>query len=147
NISQGEIAQLEKEGHLGLPFEGGMLDIQRNEVDIIAEDIPGWAVANKDTLTVALDIKLTPELEQEGLAREFINRIQRLRKEEGFELTDRISVKIAEYAPLQLAVTNYKAYICAEILAEDIISFDGLSAQHSIELNGVHVNVLILKIV
>lgn len=146
NISQEQIAKLEQEGLLRLPFEENILEVQRNEVDIIAEDIPGWAVANKDTLTVALDLSLTPELEQEGLAREFINRIQKLRKDEGFELTDRICVKVEDNEALWLAITNHKAYICAEILAEDIISFDGTNSQYSIELNGVNLMVLILKI-
>ncbi len=69
--------------------------LQINEVEISSEDIPGWTVASKGALTVALDVTITPELEAEGNAREFVNRIQKIRKDSGFELTDRIDVKVA----------------------------------------------------
>jgi len=145
-LSQQEIAQLEQDKHFSVQYEGATYVIDRNEVDIIAEDIPGWAVANKDTLTTALDISLTAELLQEGLAREFVNRIQKLRKDEGFELTDRINVSYQSYEPLNLAVLNNQQYICAEILAENIKALPELTDGHAIDLNDVHLNILISKI-
>jgi isoleucyl-tRNA synthetase len=146
NLSQHDISVLERQGEIMIPYEEEMVDVSRTEVDIIAEDVPGWSVANKDTLTVALDITLTPELEQEGLAREFVNRIQRLRKEESYELTDRISVSYKSYEPLNLAIIGFEQYICAEILADNIKSFPDLTDGHVIDLNDVHLNVLISKI-
>ncbi len=144
-MSQQQIAALEKAGTVEVMVDSEAISIAKSETDIIAEDIPGWSVANKDMLTVALDIKLTPELEQEGLAREFVNRIQKLRKDEGLELIDRISVSYTGFDALNLAVMNYQQYICAEILADDIKSLSGMSGGHVVELNDVHLNVLIKK--
>ncbi len=145
-MSQAEIASLERDNSISLSSETESFIILRDEVDIFAEDIPGWSVANKDTLTVALDITLTPELEQEGLAREFVNRIQKLRKDEGFDLTDRITVQYAGYNALDLAILKFRQYICAEILADDIKSLPELTDGHVVSLNDVHLNVLISKI-
>src|SRR5690606_19488415 len=103
-----------------LAVDGDTIEINFGDVEIIAEDIPGWSVANKDNLTVALDITVTPELQDEGNAREIVNRIQRIRKETGLEVTDRIAVKIEDYEPLKSAIINFSDYICAEILADDI---------------------------
>jgi isoleucyl-tRNA synthetase len=144
-MSQQEISQLDHIGSFDISFDNEPLTVAKSEVDIIAEDIPGWSVANKDILTVALDITLTPELEQEGLAREFINRVQKLRKDEGLDLTDRIAVIYQEYQPLDVAIMNYRQYICAEILADDIKSLSQLSDGHAVDLNDVHLKVSITK--
>ena len=146
NMSQQDIFVLEREGQFSLTHDGEIISVMKPEVDIIAEDVPGWSVANKDTLTVALDISLTPELEQEGLAREFVNRVQKLRKDESYELTDRIIVSYTSYKPLDLAIMGFEQYICAEILADSITSFPDLTGGHVIDLNDVHLNVLISKI-
>ncbi|MDE3125605.1 MAG: isoleucine--tRNA ligase, partial [Bacteroidota bacterium] len=95
-LSQHEINQLEQAGTIALQIEGETIPLFLNEVEILAEDIPGWSVASKGSLTVALDITITPKLQNEGNARELVNRIQNLRKESGFELTDRIFVHIME---------------------------------------------------
>jgi isoleucyl-tRNA synthetase len=145
-LSQHDIATLDREEEIVLQHDGTPVTVSKSEVDIIAEDVPGWAVANKDTLTVALDITLTPELEREGLAREFVNRIQKLRKDESYELTDRIKVSYKSYEPLNLAIMGFQQYICAEILADNITSLPELSDGHVIDLNDVHLNVLITKI-
>jgi len=145
-MDQQQISTLEREGQIELSYDTERIAVLKSEVDIIAEDVPGWSVANKDTLTVALDISLTPELEQEGLAREFVNRIQKLRKDEGFELTDRIIVSYEPNPALDLAIMGFEAYICAEILADRITSFPDLSGGHVVDLNDVHLNVLISKI-
>ena len=78
-----------------MPLDDEFVELILSEVEISSEDIPGWSVASKGSLTVALDINVTPELEQEGNAREFVNRIQKIRKDSGFEVTDRIEVKVA----------------------------------------------------
>src|SRR5262245_22932660 len=94
-FTQDDIAQLEKEGQYSLSIDGEPVILQIQEVEISSEDIPGWTVANKGSLTVALDITVTPELEAEGNAREFVNRIQKIRKDSGFELTDRVELQVA----------------------------------------------------
>jgi isoleucyl-tRNA synthetase len=144
-LSQHDISHLDQKGTIDVTVDNEPVTISKSDVDIIAEDIPGWSVANKDILTVALDITLTPELEQEGLAREFINRVQKLRKDEGLELTDRIAVVYQEYEPLNLAIMNYQQYICGEILADNITTLPQLTDGHIVDLNDVHLNVSIKK--
>ena len=115
------------------------------DVEIIAEDIPGWSVANKDNLIVALDITVTPGLQDEGNAREIVNRIQKIRKETGLELTDRIAVKIEEYETLKSAIINFSDYICTEILADNIEIVPQMQSGTEIEVNDITLKVLISK--
>jgi len=117
-FTQDDIATLDKEGSITLPATGHT--IQTSDVEIIAEDVPGWQVANLGKLTVALDVTLTEELKQEGISRELINRIQNLRKNSGLEVTDKIAVRMSDHPYINEAVKNNLAYICAEILAVDI---------------------------
>ncbi len=144
-MGQHEIATLEKEKSYSLKVNDEAITISLEDVDIIAEDIPGWSVANKDNLTVALDITITPELQDEGNARELVNRIQKIRKESGLEVTDRINVDIQEFEPLKTAIINYKAYICAEILADDIKIVPNMQSGIDIEVNEAPLKVLISK--
>lgn len=145
NFTQHEIAEIEKAGKIALSVEGEEVVLNLNEVDITAEDIPGWSVANKGTLTVALDITLTDELKREGNAREFINRIQNIRKESGFELTDRIFVQVLDNALLRDSLTDFKKYICAEILADDLEYVSELQGGIEIEVNDTLLNVSVNK--
>ena len=115
-----QIAALEKMGEILLSIEGEELSIALTEVDITAEDIPGWSVASKGSLTVALDITISPDLQQEGDAREFVNRVQNIRKESGFALTDRIFVTLEHCDRLKESIVKYNDYICREILADSI---------------------------
>ena len=144
-FTQDDIALLEKEGQYSLPVDGEPVILQIADVDISSEDIPGWTVANKGSLTVALDITITPELAAEGNAREFVNRIQKIRKEGGFELTDRVKVTVSEADGLKESLTKYKDYICAEILADELefssTKIDGIS----IDINEVFLNVIVSK--
>jgi isoleucyl-tRNA synthetase len=117
-LSQDDIAQLEKDGQISI-LDTKYL-ILANEVEITAEDVPGWQVANLGKLTVALDVTLTEELKQEGISRELINRIQNLRKGNDFEVTDKINVRLSDHPLISNAVRNNLSYICAEILATDI---------------------------
>ncbi|HEX7754049.1 MAG TPA: DUF5915 domain-containing protein, partial [Niabella sp.] len=120
HFSQEDISNLEKNGQVALDIDGEKIPVLVNEVDISSEDIPGWTVANKGALTVALDITITEDLKQEGDAREFVNRIQKIRKESNFDVTDRISVQIDTNPTLKNSLNTYKDYICAEILADDL---------------------------
>jgi isoleucyl-tRNA synthetase len=135
NFSQQDIATIEKNGNFVLKVEGEDINILLNEVEIAAEDIPGWSVANKGSLTVALDITISDELKQEGNAREFVNRIQTIRKESGFELTDRIFVKVLDHDEIKPSLNQFKNYICAEILADSIDFVGELKDGVDIEIN------------
>jgi len=119
-FSQEEISELETSGQIKMNIDNEDLVLLLSEVDINSEDIPGWTVANKGAITVALDVTITPQLQQEGDAREFVNRVQKIRKDSGFELTDRINVLIDTTEKLKNSLDNYKEYICAEILADNL---------------------------
>jgi len=119
-MSQKDIALLEREGIFNFTVEGQNVSIGTEDVEIISEDIPGWLVANEGKITVALDINITPELVEEGIAREFINRIQNMRKENGFDVTDKINIFIESHPEMDAAITNYKDYICSQTLGNTI---------------------------
>lgn len=119
-LSQAEIATLEQEGRLTLEVGGQPLCIEHDDVEIISEDIPGWTVANEGNLTVALDIEITPELRREALAREIVKRVQGLRKDSGFNITDRITVTLTGRTEIAEALHAYGDYIAAQVLASDI---------------------------
>ncbi len=118
-LTKEQIAQLEQ-GELSLCVEGQEVVIERTDVEIISEDMPGWTVTNEGNLTVALDLTITESLKQEGIAREVVKRIQNFRKESGFEITDRISITIAPNPEIQNAVSAYEKYICTQVLADAI---------------------------
>ena len=119
-FTQEDIGKLEREGQFELNIEGETILLKPDETEISSEDIPGWTVASKGPLTVALDIVITPLLQQEGDAREFVNRIQKIRKDSGFELTDKINVRIDTNDALKNSLIAHKHYICAEILADEL---------------------------
>jgi len=144
-MGQGEITELENNKTFNLNIDNEQVAIGIADVEIIAEDIPGWSVANKDNLTVALDITVTPGLQDEGNAREIVNRIQKIRKESGLELTDRIAVKIEEYETLKSAIINFSDYICTEILADNIEIVPQMQSGTEIEVNDITLKVLISK--
>lgn len=144
-FSQHDIASLEKEGQFSLLLEEETLVLTLSDVDITAEDIPGWSVAVKGSLTVALDITLTEELRQEGEAREFVNRIQNIRKESGFELTDRIFVDVLDRESMKPSIIKYNDYICREILADGIQWIPEMQGGIEIEVNDIILNVVVNK--
>ncbi|MBO9152595.1 isoleucine--tRNA ligase [Chitinophaga sp. GCM10012297] len=144
-FTQHEIAELEKNGSFGLIIENEQVPIQLTDVEIISEDIPGWTVANKGSLTVALDITITPDLLDEGNARELVNRIQKIRKDSDFELTDRIAVKVADVEALKSAIINFNDYICTEILADSLEIVPQLLEGIEVEVNDLKFNVLVNK--
>ncbi len=121
SLSQEQIAELEKNGEISLQLSSGdTVQIEAVDVEIFSEDIPGWTVANEGNLTVALDIVVTDELRTEGVAREIVKRIQNLRKESGFEITDRIAIHLTHSEYTDRAVNDYKDYICGQVLANTI---------------------------
>jgi isoleucyl-tRNA synthetase len=140
-----EIVEIEKNGAIHIHMEGQTVEITTADVEITSDDIPGLLVANKGILTVALDISITKELEEEGLAREFVNRIQKIRKDSDFALTDRINVTIEMNNLLKSALNNYNSYICTEILADNLEFSDKIVDGFEIEVNNQQLKVLINK--
>jgi isoleucyl-tRNA synthetase len=146
NFSQHEISLFEKEGRYSIPVGNDeFVDLALSEVEISSEDIPGWTVASKGPLTVALDINITPELIQEGDAREFVNRIQKIRKDSGFDVTDRIEVKVAANNGISSSLAKYNDYICAEILADKLELTSNIDEGTEIEVNDNPLKVIVLK--
>jgi len=143
-MSQEELAQFEKDGTFAIANTA--YSIALSDVEIIAEDIPGWQVTNMGSLTVALDVNITTELKQEGLSRELINRVQNLRKELAFEVTDRITVSLQQDNLISPAVLENKHYICTEILADDIILTENPLNGNKIVIEDVELEILIAKI-
>jgi isoleucyl-tRNA synthetase len=144
-FTQNQIATIEKDGSIVLQIDNEPLILQRQEVEITSEDIPGWMVATKDLLTVALDVTVTPELESEGNARELVNRIQKIRKDNGFELTDRIIVQLTGDGPLKKSIAQFNSYICAEILADKLELVPELPEGTEIEVNDIPLKVFVSK--
>ena len=120
-MSQDDINAFEKVGTFTLQVDGQEAVLERADVEIISEDIPGWLVANEGRLTVALDITVTDELKKEGLARELVNRIQNLRKSSGFEITDKVNITLASSAEMDGAVEAYQEYIKSQVLANNLV--------------------------
>jgi isoleucyl-tRNA synthetase len=146
NFSQHDISLFEKEGRYSIPVDGGeYIELMLSEVEITSEDIPGWSVASKGPLTVALDINVTPELVQEGDAREFVNRIQKIRKDSGFDVTDRIDVKVTASNGIKESLAKYNNYICAEILADSLEFQTELNDGLEIEINDNPLKVIVTK--
>jgi len=125
-MSNNEIQSFEKAGAYSVSVDGQDISLALEDVEIISEDIPGWLVANEGSLTVALDVTVTDELKSEGIAREFVNRIQNLRKESGLEVTDKIALQIQKHDLINNAVGAHKEYIANETLCVSIELVDQL---------------------
>jgi isoleucyl-tRNA synthetase len=145
NLDQQQIAIMEREQSLNIMVDGEQIILTPEDMDIIAEDIPGWSVAHKDSLTVALDISISEELQHEGNAREIVNRIQKIRKDADYELTDRIAVFIEKNAQLNDSIIKFYTYICAEILADKMDIIDNVSDGVIIEVNETPIKIQVLK--
>ena len=144
-LSQEDISRLEKEKKIPIILDNQSLELQLEDVEISSEDIPGWMVASKGALTVALDITVTPELANEGNARELVNRIQKIRKDSGFELTDRVEVKVAATDSLKPSVELFSDYICTEILADSLEIVPDIQDGIEIEVNDISLKVIVTK--
>ena len=145
-ISQDQIAELEKNGTLTIVVEGESCLIERNDVEIISEDMPGWSVANEGALTVALDITITDELRNEGVAREIVKRVQAFRKESGFEITDRIRIVVEQLPVAEKAIADFSEFIAGQVLAESITLAANVESETEFDLDGTNVKFLINKI-
>jgi isoleucyl-tRNA synthetase len=147
-FSQEQIAELEKEGSIPVNLSGETYVLLFDEVEIVTEDIEGWMVASQEGMTVALDVHITDELEREGHAREMVNRIQKERKDKGFEVTDRIRIDIEESVLVSNTVKSFGDYIAEEVLASDINVVPSRSLKEDafeLDVNGNPVKLTIQK--
>ena len=145
-LTQDRIADIETRGQIVLPLPSGEVEVELADVEIATEDMPGWLVANEGNLTVALDIEVTDELRQEGIARELVNRIQNLRKSNGYEITDKIAVTIESNDEVNTAVANFKDYIAAQVLAQSLIVADKVENPIALDFEDFVVNISIEKV-
>ncbi|MGV3706814.1 MAG: isoleucine--tRNA ligase [Arcticibacter sp.] len=143
--SQSDLALFEENGVATFSKDGLNVDIYPEDAEIIAEDVPGWQVTNIGKLTVALDVTITTELKQEGTAREVINRIQNIRKEQGFEVTDKIKVEAVCPSPVSEAIINNLSYIKAEILADSFELVPALATGDKVQIDEQELTILITK--
>lgn len=134
-LEQQQIAELEQRGSIEIRLKTENWQLETSDVEILAEDIPGWSVTSKGNLTVALDIMISDDLKMEGNAREFVNRVQNIRKTKGLELTDRIQLTILDNTALKPSINTYKNYICAEILADNLNWVPEIEDGTDIEVN------------
>jgi isoleucyl-tRNA synthetase len=145
DFNQEQIAQLESLGSIIIEIQENTITLTSEDVEISTQDIPGWLVANANGITVALDITLSEELIQEGIARELVNRIQNLRKDSGFEVTDKIKVTIQTSEGLEKAIQANRIYIMSETLTEVLEFEEDLNDGTSIEFDGIITKILITK--
>jgi isoleucyl-tRNA synthetase len=147
-MTQKEIVSFEAIGAHTLTLNGQEITLTPEDVEIISEDIPGWQVANDGRLTVALDITVTDELRYEGIAREFVNRIQNIRKENGYDVTDKITVQIGDHEFVREAVKRHAAYIGSQTLATAVKLVSSLAGGEvkEIEIEEVAIKISIQKV-
>ncbi|WP_026725149.1 isoleucine--tRNA ligase [Flavobacterium sasangense] len=145
NFEQEQIAKLERDGELVMDIAGKSITLSQDDVEISSQDIPGWLVANSNGITVALDITISDELRKEGIARELINRIQNIRKDSGFEVTDKITVKMEKNPQVEEAVLANESYIKSETLTESLIFVPTLENGTEIEFDDIKTSILISK--
>lgn len=144
-LSQNAINELSVNGSVQVDVDGQTVEIVREDVEIVSEDIPGWTVANDGALTVALDLEITEELKNEGMAREIVKRIQAYRKSSGFEITDHIHVVLSHDDNLQKAVEAYHDYICSQVLA-DKLEFGAPESGEELDFEDFKISVDITKL-
>jgi isoleucyl-tRNA synthetase len=145
SFSAEQINELDTKGELSLVISGKSIILSSDDVEISSQDIPGWLVANANGITVALDITLTEELIDEGIARELVNRIQNIRKDSGFEVTDKIKVHLQQNDALEKAVNANKKYIKSETLTETLDFVTDLNNGIEIEFDSIKTKILISK--
>jgi isoleucyl-tRNA synthetase len=142
-LTQQEISRFENEGKINIRDTAYQVLVE--DVEILAEDVPGWQVANLGALTVALDITITEDLKQEGISRELVNRIQNMRKDQGFEVTDKIRVQVKDHPYISEALKNNLSYICAEILANSLELVNELNEGELVSIDEHNLMILINK--
>ena len=136
---------MERLGFLSIDISGNTITLSQDDVEISSQDIEGWLVANSNGITVALDITITEELKQEGIARELVNRIQNIRKDSGFEVTDKIKVHLQNNEALEKAVLANEAYIKSETLTETLLFEVNVANGTEIEFDDIKTKITITK--
>jgi isoleucyl-tRNA synthetase len=134
-LKQPEIISFESTGNHSFTINGTIVDLTLEDVEIVSEDIPGWQVANEGKLTVALDITVSGDLRNEGIAREFVNRIQNIRKESGFDVTDKITVLIEDHELIREAINRHSSYIASQTLATEVSVVPSVSDSNMREID------------
>jgi isoleucyl-tRNA synthetase len=144
-FSSVQINQLDKNGSLDIVISGNVINLSLEDVEISSQDIEGWLVANANGITVALDITISEELKQEGIARELVNRIQNIRKDSGFEVTDKIKVQLQNNAALENAVSKNMDYIMSETLTNELIFSENIINGTEIAFDEIQTRIIITK--
>ena len=144
DMTENDVAEFERNAKFSVAIDGQQLELDKEDIEIVSEDIEGWLVATDNSLTVALDTHIDDQLKKEGVAREFVNRIQNIRKQSGFEVTDRVD--IAYNAPDEIAgaITSLADYIKNETLAESIVLAD-FNDGATIDIDDVEICVHVTK--
>ena len=145
SFSADQINQLDKQGTLDIVIAGNSVTLSLEDVEITSQDIEGWLVANSNGITVALDITISEELKNEGIARELVNRIQNIRKDSGFEVTDKIKVQIVRSGILEEAILKNEDYIKSETLTDELVFVAALENGTEIEFDDIKTMILISK--
>jgi isoleucyl-tRNA synthetase len=145
-MSQEQIATLESNGSITLNVEGIDAVIETADVEIYSEDVPGWTVANEGALTVALDVEVTDELRQEGIAREIVKKIQTMRKECGLDIVDRIVVNVSKNSVSDEAVNKFADYISNQVLADSLQLVENVNNGEAVELDEAVIYISIEKV-
>ncbi|MFK5891274.1 MAG: DUF5915 domain-containing protein, partial [Flavobacteriaceae bacterium] len=144
-FTQDDIAKIESDGKIDITIDNNLVTLTFDEVEIASQDIEGWLVANQGNLTVALDVTLDDKLKNEGIARELVNRIQNLRKESGFEVTDKIEVHIQKDGLVELAIAENENYIKTETLTNKLLSLESVKNGLDIKFDNVNTKLIIIK--
>ncbi|MGL5692027.1 MAG: class I tRNA ligase family protein, partial [Bacteroidales bacterium] len=145
SMEQSEILEFEQKGEFIFDIEGQQATVLTSDVEIISEDIPGWLVANEGRLTVALDITVTEELKREGIARELVNRIQNIRKSSGFDITDKITIRLTRNTEMEAAINDFGTYICNQVLATDLQFVDSLTEGTELNFDEFDIKAEVIK--
>lgn len=145
-MNQDDIRTIERTGKFTFDLGGEAFDLLLEDAEILTEDLPGWSVASEGKLTVALDITITEELRQEGIAREFVNRIQNLRKDLDFDITDHIALKIEDNPDFTPALTAFRDYLCTETLADTFNIVSALSEAVAVDIDGVEGKMVVERV-
>ena len=145
NLQPEDIKQIEEKGELGIEINGKSINLERNDVEITSQDIEGWLVANQGAVTVALDVTISETLKEEGIARELVNRIQNLRKDSGFELTDRIEVYLQVADGIENAIKQNKEYIKLETLTDELHLVSRLDKGIEVSFDAINTKLYIQK--
>ena len=145
NFTNEDIAKLESGESIQVTTKGRSYDIILEDIEIKTTDIPGWQIISDNNYTVALDLELTPELKNEGIAREFVNKVQNLRKEKDFQVTDKIIVTIDNHPYIKDAIESHNEYICGEILAKAIITKDDMDTSDEVDVDSHLIQIKLTK--